>query len=406
MAAFEFVALDAEGRQKKGVLEGDNARQIRQQLRERQWIPLEVNPVVHQEQRLAKRRWQWRRGISAAELALITRQLSTLIKAALPIEEALRAVAAQSEKSRIKSMILAVRARVVEGHTFAQGLGEFPHIFNHLYCTMVAAGERSGHLDDVLLRLADYTEKRQQIRQKIQLAMLYPSILTTIAIAVVVGLLTYVVPKVVDQFEKMGQDLPLLTRVLIGISDFMRAYGWIVLLLGVATFIIARYSLRYPHVRAGFDRMLLHAPLIGKVIRGLHTARFARTLSIMTASNVPVLEALHISGEVLGNGVLRAAVAEAAVRVREGSSLRAALSKSGYFPPMMMHMIASGESSGDLEQMLERAADNQDREFEMQVALTLGLFEPMLILLMGGVVLCIVLAILMPIFQLNTLINP
>ncbi|MGA7802259.1 MAG: type II secretion system inner membrane protein GspF [Gammaproteobacteria bacterium] len=405
MGAFEFNALDDGGRERSGVLEGDTARQVRQQLRERGWLPLSVQEVAQKEARAGRQPSWLRRGVSATELALITRQLATLVRSGLPVEEALRAVSEQTDRPRLKSMMMAVRSRVVEGHTLADGLGDFPNVFPELFRATVAAGEQSGHLDVVLERLGDYTENRQQMRQKIQLALFYPLLLTGVAILVVTGLLTYVVPQVVQVFTNIHQQLPVLTRGLIAFSDFLRAYGIVLLILlaGLATGVLR--LLKRPGPRKRFHRLLLSVPLVSKLVRGLNTTRFARTFSILTASGVPVLEALRISAQVLANLPMREAVEEATGRVREGTSLYAALSKSGYFPPMTVHLIASGEASGRLEEMLERAADHQDREMETLIAAILGLFEPLLILVMGGVVLVIVLAILLPIFDLNQLVH-
>ena len=405
MGAFEYTALDIRAREHKGVMEGDTARQVRQQLREKGLTPLRVEEAAQKEVRDSRRSFQIRRGISAAELALMTRQLATLVQAALPLEEALQTVARQSESPRLKSLILAVRSRVMEGHTLANGLGEFPHVFPEIYRTTVAAGEQAGHLDVVLERLADYTEKRQQMRQKIMLALFYPAILTTIAILVTVGLLTYVVPEVVKVFDNINQELPTLTIMLIALSDFLRDYGLLLLILLIAVIATARYLLRNPLVRQRWHKMLLHLPLVGRLSRGMNTARFARTFSILNASGVPVLDGLRISAEVLASLPMRDAVQEAARQVREGSGIARSLEQSGYFPPMTLHLIASGESSGRLDTMLERAADNQERELESTIALLMGVFEPVLILTMGVVVLIIVLAILLPIFDLNQLVQ-
>ena len=405
MGAFEYTALDPRGREKRGVLEGDAARQIRQQLREKGWVPLSVEEVAHREAKERKRYAFLRRGISATELALITRQLATLVRAGLPLEECLRAVSQQADKGRLKSMLLAVRSRVKEGHSLAVGLSDFPHVYPELYRTTVEAGEQSGHLDRVLERLADYTESRQQLRQKIQLAVFYPALLTVVAILVVGGLMTYVVPQVVQVFENIGQELPPLTRGLIAVSDFLRNNGVVMLiLLGLA---IAGFSylLRNTAVRRRFHRLLLVIPLVSRLERGLNTGRFARTFSILTASGVPVLESLRISAQVISNLPMKEAVTEATARVREGAGIAAALERSGYFPPMTVQLVASGEASGKLEEMLERAAINQEREIETLIAALLGLFEPLLILFMGSVVLVIVLAILLPIFDLNQLIQ-
>jgi len=405
MGAFEYTALDPRGREKRGVLEGDAARQIRQQLREKGWVPLSVEEVSQREAKERKRYAFLRRGISATELALITRQLATLVRAGLPLEECLRAVSQQADKGRLKSMLLAVRARVMEGHSLAVGLSDFPHVYPELYRTTVEAGEQSGHLDRVLERLADYTESRQQLRQKIQLAVFYPALLTVVAILVVGGLMTYVVPQVVQVFENIGQELPPLTRGLIAVSDFLRNNGLVMLiLLGLA---IAGFSylLRNTAVRRRFHRLLLAIPLVSRLERGLNTGRFARTFSILTASGVPVLESMRISAQVMSNLPMKEAVTEATARVREGAGIAAALDRSGYFPPMTVQLVASGEASGKLEEMLERAAINQEREIETLIAALLGLFEPLLILFMGSVVLVIVLAILLPIFDLNQLIQ-
>lgn len=404
MGAFEYSALDQRGKERKGVLEGDTARQIRQQLREQGMTPLKVEEVAERESRSGGG-LQLKRGISATELALVTRQLATLVRAALPLEEALQTVARQSERPRLKSMMLAVRAKVMEGYTLADGLGDFPHVFPELFRTTVAAGEQSGHLEVVLERLADYTEKRQQMRQKIMLALFYPIILTVIAIFVTVALLTYVVPEVVKVFDNIGQELPLLTRMLIAFSDFLRKYGLMILILLIFAVGGFSYLLHNPSYRFRWHKMLMRLPLIGRLNRGLNTARFARTFSILSASGVPVLDALRIGSEVVGNLPMREAVQQAAHRVREGSGIARALEQSRYFPPMTLHLIASGEASGKLESMLERAADNQERELETVIAAVMGMFEPLLILVMGGVVLVIVLAILLPIFNLNQLVG-
>jgi len=405
MGAFEYTALDASGREKKGVMEGDAPRQVRQQLREQGWMPLDVQEVSQRETSTRRRPAFLQRGISATDLALMTRQLATLVRAALPLEECLRAVAQQTDRPRLKSMLLAVRSRVMEGHTLAAGLGDFKHIFPELYRTTVEAGEQTGHLDRVLERLADYTENRQQMRQKIQLAVFYPALLTLVAIVVVGGLMTYVVPQVVQVFDNIGQDLPGLTVGLIAISDFMRGNIVLILVLLVLAGVAVSWLLRYEDNRRRFHLLLMRLPLVGRLVRGLDTGRFARTFSILTASGVSVLEALRISAQVIASLPMREAVNEAAARVREGAGIAASLERSGYFPPMTIHLIASGEASGKLEEMLERAAINQEREIETLIAAVLGLFEPLLILVMGGVVLIIVLAILLPIFDLNQLVQ-
>jgi len=406
MGAFDYIALDAQAKEHKGAMEGDTARQVRQQLREKGLTPLKVEEAAQKEARAASSKgFQLRRGISAGELALMTRQLATLSQAALPLEEALQTVARQSESPRLKSLILAVRSKVLEGHTLANGLGDFPHVFPEIYRTTVAAGEQAGHLDVVLERLADYTEKRQQMRQKIMLALFYPAILTVIAILVTVGLLTYVVPEVVKVFDNINQELPILTVMLIALSDFLREYGLFLLAFLVAAIFAVRALLRQPQMRQRWHKVLLELPLVGRLTRGMNAARFARTFSILNASGVPVLEGMRISAEVLASLPMREAVQDAARQVREGGGIARSLEHSGYFPPMTVHLIASGESSGRLDSMLERAADNQEKELESTIALLMGVFEPVLILTMGVVVLIIVLAILLPIFDLNQLVQ-
>ncbi|GIU31733.1 type II secretion system inner membrane protein GspF [Shewanella baltica] len=406
MPAFEYKALDAKGKQLKGVIEADTARHARSQLRDQRMMPLEILPVSEKEAKAKSSSFAFfKRGISVAELALITRQIATLVAAGLPIEESLKAVGQQCEKDRLASMIMAVRSRVVEGYSLADSLAEFPHIFDDLYRAMVASGEKSGHLEVVLNRLADYTERRQQLKSKLTQAMIYPAVLTTVAIGVISILLAAVVPKVVGQFEHMGAELPASTRFLISASDFVQNYGVFVVIALVMLFALFRRMLKSPAFRMKYDNFLLSMPVVGRVSKGLNTARFARTLSILSASSVPLLDGMRIASEVLQNVRVRAAVDDATARVREGTSLGAALTNTKLFPAMMLYMIASGEKSGQLEQMLERAADNQDREFEGNVNIALGVFEPMLVVSMACVVLFIVMAILQPILALNNLIS-
>ncbi|SHF88593.1 general secretion pathway protein F [Marisediminitalea aggregata] len=406
MAAFAYKAINAKGKNTSGVLEGDNARQIRQQLREKGLVPMEVEQVAEKSSGSSSSGFQlFKPRISASDLALLTRQLATLIESALPIEEALLAVAEQSEKTRQKNMMMAVRSKVVEGHTLADALAEFPSVFDDLFRAMVAAGEKSGHLDTVLNRLADYTERRQQTRSQIIQALIYPAIMMFFAMMIVVVLLTVVVPKIVGQFDHMGQDLPTITTVLISVSEWMQQYGLYLLVAIMLSIVLFQRLVQQPAIKLRYHRFMLNLPLVGKVARGLNTARFARTLSILTASAVPLLESMRISTDVLQNVYIKERISEAAVNVKEGSSLRAALDNTKIFPPMMMHMIASGERSGELQQMLSRSADNQDREFEALIGVSLKVFEPVLIVSMAAVVLFIVMAIIQPILALNNMVN-
>ena len=405
MAAFEYKALDiSSGKQTKGVVEADTARHARSQLREMRLTPISIEPVTEKEAKQASFSLFQKR-ISVAELALITRQIATLVAAGLPIEEALKAVGQQCEKERLASMIMAVRSRVVEGYSLADSMAEFPHIFDDLYRAMVASGEKSGHLDVVLNRLADYTERRQQLKSKLQQAMIYPTALTIVAILVVSILLAVVVPQVASQFQHMGQQLPWATQTLISMSDFVRDYGIGIVIAIVVALVVFQRAVKKPKFRMKYHTLLLKLPVVGKVSKSLNTARFARTLSILSASSVPLLDGMRIASDVLLNDKVKLAVEEATSKVREGSSLGASLTATKLFPPMMLYMISSGEKSGELEQMLERAADNQDRQFEANVTIALGVFEPALVISMAVVVLFIVLAILQPILALNNLVS-
>jgi general secretion pathway protein F len=404
MGAFEYTALDSAGKERKGILEGDTPRHIRQLLREQQLLPVAVAEVAQKE---AKRQssFSLTRRVSAGDLALFTRQLATLVRAGLPLEESLLAVSQQTEKPRVQSIVLGVRARVMEGHTLADGFAEFPRIFPEIYRATVAAGEQAGHLDNVLERLADYTEGRDQLRQKVLTAMLYPIVLTILCFAIVSALLVYVVPQVVSVFQASKAKLPVMTRMLIATSDFLRSWGIYLAVATVLAVMLFRRWQRNPTARRKFHRVQLGLPIVGKLVRGFNTARFTRTFSILSASSVPVLEALRIAGEVVTNLPMRDAVADAAARVREGAPIGRSLSMSRLFPPMTIHLISSGESSGELESMLERAAISQERELDGLLAAMVGLLGPLLIVVMGLFVMGIVFAMLLPIFELNQLIH-
>lgn len=406
MGAFEYTALDNGGRERKGILEGDTARQVRQLLRERQLLPVSVTEVAKKEaSQQQKRSFSLARRVSAADMSLFTRQLATLVRAGLPLEESLLAVSQQTEKPRVQSIVLGVRSRVMEGHTLANGLADFPRVFPEIFRATVAAGEQSGHLDRVLERLADYTESREEMRQKVLGAMLYPIALTFMCFGIVSLLMVYVVPKVVGVFEASHAQLPMMTRVLIAVSGFFQNDGLYALVaLVLAAIVIARW-LRRPGARRRFHRLQLRLPLIGKLVRGFNTARFTRTLSILTASAVPVLEALRIAGEVVTNVPMRDAIVETSARVREGAPIGRSLAASRLFPPMSIHLISSGESSGELETMLERAAASQERELDGLLTAMVGLLGPGLIVIMGLFVMGIVFAMLLPIFEMNQLIR-
>ncbi|MBA53139.1 MAG: type II secretion system protein GspF [Pseudomonadales bacterium] len=406
MPAFEYVVLDERGKQKKGVLEGDSARQVRQQLKDKGLVPLSVETTIQKTDKQETTKFQFgHASISAGDLAIVTRQMATLLQAGLPLEEVLKAVSRQQEKPSNKSMMLAIRSKVVEGHTLAASLNEFPKSFPELYRATVAAGEHSGHLDLVLEQLADYTEARYRTKKKVQGAMIYPIVLTSFAFLIVTGMLTFVVPKIVSVFEDSGQELPALTRILIGTSELLQSWWWLLIILVIGAVMAFRRALKNEAFRFRFHAWLLKAPLLGRINRGLDASRVASTLSILSKSGVPLVEAMKISGQVAGNVCIRESVTLGADKLKEGSSLFNALDGSGYFPPMMMQMISSGERSGELDSMLARAATNQERELEDLIDTIVALFEPLMLVVMGGVVMVIVLSIMMPILSMNSLVG-
>ncbi|MDH5512223.1 MAG: type II secretion system inner membrane protein GspF [Gammaproteobacteria bacterium] len=406
MAAFEYQALDAMGHAVKGVMEGDAERQVRASLRERGLTPLQVE-IIGQRADSRGRGWSFslRRGIPGSELALLTRQFATLIHAGLTIEECLNALIEQTESARSRAVLAGVRTRLLEGQSLARSLAQFPESFPEIFRSMVDAGEQSGKLDEVLERLADYTESRQALQQKVILAFIYPALVTLVAASVVIGLVVYVVPQVTRVFENTGQKLPIITQILITISDSLRAGGWWWLLIAVVSIIGFRLALREPHLRLQWHHLLLRTPLVGRLLRGTNAARLSSTLGILTASGIPLLNAMQSAVQVVTNLPMRAAVENALRQVREGGNLSRALGKTKLFPPMVIHLIASGEATGKLDQMLERAASAQTRELENWVRALTALLEPVLILVMGAIVLFIVLAILLPIFEMNQLIK-
>lgn len=403
MGAFEYVALDKAGKESKGLLEGDTPKHIRQILRERHMFPVRVTEVAKKESG-RQRNFSLKRGMSASELALVTRQLATLSQGGLPLEEALLAVSQQNETPRTQSILMGVRARVMEGHTFADGLADFQNAFPELYRATVAAGEQSGHLDAVLERLAEFTESRQQLQQQVRNALIYPIALVVTAAAIISFMLAYVVPKVVYIFENYDQQLPLLTRIMIATSDFIRDFWMGLIVFVVAAFFGIRQLLKKEGPKRKYHALLLRIPIVRKLTRGINTARFTQTLSILAGSGVPILESLRIAAQVVVNIPMREAVEEAALRVREGAMISKSLAASKQFPPMTTHLISSGEASGRLEEMLARAAINQEREVDGLIATLLGIMQPLLVIVMAAIVLLIVLAILLPIFEINNLI--
>jgi general secretion pathway protein F len=408
MAAFEFVALDSNGRRHKGVIEADSARQTRQILRERQLTPVQVDEASQARQAAdntpGQKSWRPQR-VGLREISVITRQLATLVEAGLPVEQALQALSRQSEKPRVKSMLAAVRAQVLEGRTLAESLAAFPRSFSELYRTSVHAGERSGHLSRVLEHLADYTESSYQSRQKILLAMLYPAILTVVSVLIIIFLMVFIIPDMVKVFTGAGQTLPLLTRGLIFTSEGLQQYGLVLLMVLGGGIVFAKRAMRRPEVQAMVDKSLLTWPLVGRFAYQYSASRFASTLGMLQESGVPLLQALDIAAAVLPNRYLRARVSEVGKQVREGVSLSKAMEQSGVFPPVLLTMVGSGEASGTLGDMLSRAGGIQQRDLQNRVAVLLGLFEPLVLLVMGGLVLLLVLAIILPILNLNQLVQ-
>ncbi|QFT54972.1 type II secretion system inner membrane protein GspF [Microbulbifer sp. THAF38] len=403
MAAFEYTALAASGRKSKGTLEADSARSARQQLRAKGMVPLDVAPAAEQSEKSAGAFMSGSPGLSIKNLALLTRQIATLLRAGIPLEETLGAIANQTRNQKIRRVVLAVRGKILEGHSFAQALGCFPKAFPKLYRATVEAGEHSGHLDAVLERLGDYTEGQQQFRQKVQLALIYPMVLVFICVLVVTGLMVYVVPDVIEVFTGTGQILPLPTRILVSLSDFIAAWGWLVppalgaIIAGVVI------MLRRPAIKFKFHHRLLELPVIGWMVRGAQSARYVGTLAILTGSSVPLVQAMGIARGVMTNEFLKDRLETAQKTVREGGSLHRAMEDIGYFPPMMIYMIASGESSGTLDEMLQRAAESQEQDLQGAVTAFVSLFEPLMLLVMAAIVLFIVMAIMMPIMSMNEL---
>jgi general secretion pathway protein F len=394
MPAFRYQALNSDGKLVKGVLEGDSDRQVRSVLRQKQLRPLEITFALGTTGTREHGRFRFgNRRLSAAELALMTRQMSTLVASALPLDECLQAVAEQSRRSAVKSMMLQIRSKVSEGHTLAHSLNQFPQAFGEMYRAMVNAGEAAGQLAPVLEQLAHYTETRQHTAQKLQMALIYPIVLLAVAVAVVSALMIFVVPELIGIFAHSKKALPPLTVGLIWLSDFLRDYSLYCLVGFVASVWLFRRALQDTQRRKKWHQFLLRIP----GLRGVFVA--------LMASGVPLIHALRIAGSVMTNLVMRQASGTVSAKVQEGSSLSRALAQEVFFPPMMVHMVASGEASGDLEKMLERSATNQERELEMTLGTIMGLFEPAMVVLMGGLVLTIVLAILLPIFDLNTMVR-
>ena len=406
MPAFSYESVDALGATKKGVVNADSARAARADLRAQGLVPISVDAIATQlDAAGVAKRSAFGEHLSTVELALFTRQLASLLEASLPLEQAFSALQEQAERTYVRDLIASIRSEVMGGASLSDALTRYPRDFADIYRALVSSGEQIGQLARVLSRLADYIERRNMLVQKVKLAFTYPAIVTVVAFAIVIFLLTYVVPQIVSVFANTKQKLPFLTTVMLGVSDFVRYYGLYVLLAIVALGFAWRHALKDPMIKMRWHTWLLTAPLYGRFERSLNTSRFASTLAITTGSGVPILRALQTSRDTLTNVAMRLQVEEAANSVREGISLAHALSAHKYFPPMLIHMIRAGEVTGELPAMLERAANAQETDLERRAMTIAGLLEPALILAMGVVVLLIVLAVLMPIIEINQLVH-
>ncbi|MBB3330625.1 general secretion pathway protein F [Halomonas campaniensis] len=395
MPTYRYLALKRDGSRARNVLQADSEQHARQLLRDQGLFPRRLNPVAQRPGLLRRQR------LDNESLALLTRQLATLVDAGIPIGDALDALTRQSEEPKSRGLLLDVLRRVREGHSLAESLAAHPASFDALYRTLVAAGERAGRLASVLERLADHLERAEALRNKARTALIYPCVLILVSIAVVTGLMTHVVPRLAAQFEHSSMTLPWLTQALIALSHGLQAWGiWLLGLVGLLM-IVAERLYRRPAIRRRWHAMLLGIPRIGELLLLQDTARLTRTLAILTGSGIPLLDALRVSRDTLGNTLMREAVEAIADDVGAGISLNRAMARTGRFPPTLLHMVASGEASGRLDILLERIAESREATFARRVDLAMGLFEPLLILAMGGVVLVIVLAILLPIMSLN-----
>ena len=411
MGAFSYKALTEEGKTVKGIMEGDSERHIRTQLRAKKLKPLEVASATSDASAATSGESggfsaSFRRRatkLSTRDLSLITRQLASLVKSGLPLDEALHATAKQSQKTNVKRVVLQVRTKVLEGLSLAQALGDNPVAFNDMYRALVRAGEGSGFLSPVLERLADYTQTSQQLQQRIKMAMIYPVVMLVVSLAVIVALMVLVVPKLVKIFEQGKRELPALTEGMIATSSFLMNYGIYLFFALIGVYFLIKRLMRDPKRLRAWHVVQLKLPVIGELVKQINSARFAATLSLLSASGVPLLQALNISGQVMTNKILQEACDTVAASVREGMSLSRAMENTGYFPPLLVQLVASGETNGTLPQQLDNASKDQERELEMMLGVAMGLLEPATIIFMGGAVCVIVLAILTPIFEMTKL---
>ncbi len=408
MEAYEYTAIDAVGKQHKGIIQAENEKQARQSLRGRALTPVQVAQVIERQQTSSDKSHNLRTqsvSLKKNELPLLIRQLATLVQAGLPIDDALGTLIEQSESKNSERILSTIHAKVMEGQSLATAMRIFPKAFDELVATSIEAGEQSGQLEAVLLQLADYLESRDEMGKQSTTALIYPIVLMFTAILVVVGLMVYIVPKVIQVFESSQVQLPMMTRVLISVSGFLADYGvylLVVLLLLVFGFMVLK---NYPPFKFGWHQFILKVPGLGKLVRVSQAARFTRTLGILTQSAVPIVSALSLAKQVVKNLVISQACDQVATAVREGSSLAQAMQQTGQFPPLSVKLVHSGEQSGQLSQMLVRAAVVQEKDVENKIKTLIGAIQPLAILFVGLMVLFIVLAMLLPIFQINTIIQ-
>jgi len=405
MAIFEYKGLDLRGKNTAGVIDADTPRQARSRLRQNGIFPTELASAKDAATGLSRPAFSFSQGVSLSEVALMTRQLATLLGAGLSIMEGVAALTEQTENEAAKKIWVDVREGVKEGMSFADALSRHPKVFPNLYCHMVRAGEVSGALDQILGRLADYLENQVKLRGKVFSMMTYPILMMVVSTLILLFLVAYVVPKVTSIFADLNQALPLPTVILLNISDFIQSYGLLVfILIATGIFYLKRYIAK-PEGREKYDRIALKLPLVGRVVKMVAISRFTKTLSTLIASGVQLLKALEIVQEVVGNKVLEETIREARANIREGDSISAPLKRSGLFPPLVTHMIAIGEKSGELETMLQKVSEAYDNEVENVVTATTSLLGPIMILGMGMAILFIVLAILLPIFEVSQMVG-
>lgn len=401
MPTYKYQALQNNGATVKGVLEGDSEKQIRQMLRNQQLIPVKIQTISYSSQQTSGFRKLFSKKISTSDLALLTRQLATLMNASIPLTDALGSLAEQTEKKWIQGIVLSLKAKVQEGHTLAKALAEFPEVFSELFIASVMAGEQTGKLGNVLMRLADYIEKQQEMRQKIMQALIYPAVMVTVSLGIVSFLLTYVVPSIISVFQDSKQALPEVTLVLLALSHFLKSWGLFLLLGLVILFYFASYLLKKPKLRYKWQQFQLKLFGVGKLLKKVHTGRFLRTLGMLNGSGIPMVEAMTSASQTMSCLPLRNLMLQSTEKVRQGSAIAKSLKATECFSPMIVHLIASGESSGTLEALLDKAATIQETDIRRTIDTFLTLLEPLIIIIMGGIVMFIVLAILLPIFQLD-----